>query len=250
MVTADQRVEPPWSALDPSIEQMVRMFWDAGFQPTDSGDGVTKRGGEMDQDGAVFHRPHVAMRVAPDALIAETDRAIAVLEAAGYVVDSLTGWHVEGVYSGGVGLVMVIGPDVACDEGDASASTARGPDRIVVVDLPQWKIDNLNLHFFERIDRRTVIEPHEIGIYLNSRDDAIHLMRTIAKTGAARLSLGLWHDCEDGGPVVEVTCETDYPNVCPSCGDEFDDSPDSRGRRFVEVSLVCDRAFRLMRADQ
>lgn len=31
--------EPPWEELDPGIEPVVRALWNAGYEPTDSGDG-------------------------------------------------------------------------------------------------------------------------------------------------------------------------------------------------------------------
>lgn len=80
--------EPPWDDLDPGIVELVRLMWDAGFTPTDSGDGVSKVGGSMDgDDGCVIPRPHVALSVDRLDLLVETDRAIAVLEASGRPID-------------------------------------------------------------------------------------------------------------------------------------------------------------------
>jgi len=104
---------PPWDDLDPGIVDLVRLLWDAGFTPTDSGDGVSKVGGSMDgDDGCVIPRPHVALSVDRLDLLVETDRAISVLEASGRPIDPLTAWHVEGTYAGGDdALIMVWGPE-------------------------------------------------------------------------------------------------------------------------------------------
>ena len=107
------RIEPPWDELDPGIADMVRLLWDAGFQTTDSGDGVSKIGGPMD-DGCIVPAPHVSIGVDRDGLFAETDRVIAVINASGRLVDPVGGWHVEGTYTGdGVTMIMVYGPTTA-----------------------------------------------------------------------------------------------------------------------------------------
>lgn len=102
------RREPPWADLDAGILSTVRLLWDAGFQPTDSGDGISKRDSGME---GVLSMPHVVLTVQVDELIAQTDAVAATLRAAGYNLNALTGWHVEGTYSGGVALVIAYGPE-------------------------------------------------------------------------------------------------------------------------------------------
>lgn len=104
------RDEPPWGDLDPGIVDTVRVLWGAGFITTDSGDGRTKLlAGE--NDGSILPVPHVACRCDPKHLLDETDRAVAVLRAAGYHLHPTEGWHVEGTYDGGSALVMAYGPE-------------------------------------------------------------------------------------------------------------------------------------------
>lgn len=106
------RTEPPWVELDPGIVETVRLLWDAGFQPTDSGDGMSKVGSGME---GVLPMPHVAIRVRrPIDLVGETTRAIEVLRNAGYDLDPIAGWRVEGSFDGEVAIVMVYGPEASC----------------------------------------------------------------------------------------------------------------------------------------
>lgn len=104
------RDEPPWSDLDPGIVDTVRVLWSAGFITTDSGDGRTKLL-EGENDGSILPVPHVACRVDPQHLLDETDRAVAVLRAAGYHLHPIEGWHVEGTYNDGSAMVMAYGPE-------------------------------------------------------------------------------------------------------------------------------------------
>jgi hypothetical protein len=46
--------EPPWGELDPGVVDDVRLLWAAGFDPTDSGDGVSKP-----PEARVLDEPHV-----------------------------------------------------------------------------------------------------------------------------------------------------------------------------------------------
>ena len=102
------RTEPPWDELDPGVLDVVRMFWGAGFAPTDSGDGVSKPTGGRWMN---LPFPHVFMVVETDRLIGETDRAISLLASAGYELDPLKGWSVEGVYDGRLSTIFARGPD-------------------------------------------------------------------------------------------------------------------------------------------
>jgi hypothetical protein len=128
-----ERSEPPWDELDPGIVGVVRMLFDAGFATTDSGDGVSKRGSGME---GVLPMPHVVVRVDdPSELVAVTDSVMAHLADAGFDMDPLFGWHVEGTYSGGVALVLASGPEPTIEDIDREmtlAGVADGPSRTEV----------------------------------------------------------------------------------------------------------------------
>jgi len=67
------------SSIDPGIRRLVALLRAHGFETTDSGDGVTKPADERALD-----IPHVFSVVADrHQLIAEADRLVAVLRAAG-----------------------------------------------------------------------------------------------------------------------------------------------------------------------
>lgn len=78
----------PYRHLDPGIRDLVRAIADRGFQPCDSGDGVSKP-----PAGRVFDFAHVFMRVDPGTLVGEADRLHALLPALG-----CAGWTVEATY--------------------------------------------------------------------------------------------------------------------------------------------------------
>lgn len=73
-----------YQILDPGIRDTVRRVHEAGFETTDSGDGVSKPAA-----GMVFPFPHVAAVSAPGTIIADADRLAAVLGP---------DWVVEAVY--------------------------------------------------------------------------------------------------------------------------------------------------------
>ncbi len=101
---------PPWAELDPGIVEVVRMFWEQEFRPTDSGDGVSKLKGGAEDYGPIIPRPHVVLRVEPEDLIAETRRCRSVLEEAGIPL-GVDDWTVEGSFDGAVAVIMVMGPE-------------------------------------------------------------------------------------------------------------------------------------------
>lgn len=80
---------PPWKHLDPGVVEIVRLLHSAGFETTDSGDGVSKP-----DVGRVFEFPHVFCRVDRDDLVDASDRALRILRDAG-----LAGWSVEASYN-------------------------------------------------------------------------------------------------------------------------------------------------------
>ena len=75
-----------YDQLDPGIRETVRLLQNAGFDTTDSGDGVTK----SHVDGCTMPFAHVAAVVTVEALISDAERMQAVLGS---------GWHVEASYS-------------------------------------------------------------------------------------------------------------------------------------------------------
>lgn len=62
------------AALDPGIREVVVRLRSFGFETTDSGDGLSKRG-----EGRVFNFPHVAITVKKQAMFKEAYRLQAVL---------------------------------------------------------------------------------------------------------------------------------------------------------------------------
>jgi hypothetical protein len=71
--------------LDPGIRDVVVQLRAAGFETTDSGDGVSKPKDDM----CVLDHPHVFAVTTPELIIHETDRLSAFLGPE---------WHVEGQY--------------------------------------------------------------------------------------------------------------------------------------------------------
>jgi hypothetical protein len=71
--------------LDAGIAEVVQLLAEGGFHTTDSGDGVSKPADER-----VFNVPHVAATVAPEVLIAESERMARLLGDQ---------WHVQATYS-------------------------------------------------------------------------------------------------------------------------------------------------------
>lgn len=73
-----------YAELDPGIRDTVRLLRQAGFQTTDSGDGVSKPA-----DARVFDVPHVAMTCAREDMFAQAESAAALLGPS---------WRVEASY--------------------------------------------------------------------------------------------------------------------------------------------------------
>lgn len=69
-------VEPiDYSELDPGIRDVVRVMREAGFDTTDSGDGVSKPKDDM----CVLEYPHVFAVTEPARMVPEADRLAALL---------------------------------------------------------------------------------------------------------------------------------------------------------------------------
>jgi hypothetical protein len=67
--------EIDYSELDPGIRDVVRVMREAGFDTTDSGDGVSKP-----KDGmCVLEYPHVFAMTEPARMVSEADRLVALL---------------------------------------------------------------------------------------------------------------------------------------------------------------------------
>lgn len=81
--------ECDYGELDPGIRDTVRLLRDAGFDTTDSGDGVSKPQDWYDS-GEAMPFPHVAAAAAPEVLLREAHRMQAVLG---------DGWTVEASFT-------------------------------------------------------------------------------------------------------------------------------------------------------
>lgn len=81
-----------YEQLDPGIRGIVRTLREAGFETTDSGDGVSKLGAGIVDDGVmeVLDMPHVAAKVSVDAMVGEAQRLQRLLGE---------DWTVEASYS-------------------------------------------------------------------------------------------------------------------------------------------------------
>lgn len=79
------RTEPPWDDLDPGIRDTVRALWDAGYEPTDSGDG--SKAGTME---CAIEVAHVFMRCDPADLV----------RRAGELLILVSDWPESGDYNG------------------------------------------------------------------------------------------------------------------------------------------------------
>lgn len=92
------------SILDEGIRETVLLLRREGFATTDSGDGSKAAW----MEGALGW-PHVAIRLAVDAdLVAEANRCVSVLEAAGYRIDPLDGRTVTASYCPSDGLRVLL----------------------------------------------------------------------------------------------------------------------------------------------
>jgi hypothetical protein len=94
--------------LDPGVRLTVAWLRDQGFETTDSGDGKTKLAeypsiSDAIQDG-LRDEPHVVIRVAPDELIAESDRLESLLMKVGVRLEEqppdsyVAGPHAQATY--------------------------------------------------------------------------------------------------------------------------------------------------------
>ncbi|MEQ1494454.1 MAG: hypothetical protein ABL912_01660 [Novosphingobium sp.] len=72
--------------LDPGIRDVVIALWAAGFKTTDSGDGVSRVGTEMDSENLVIPWPHVVCEVEPHMMVTEARRASEVMTELGYAM--------------------------------------------------------------------------------------------------------------------------------------------------------------------
>lgn len=91
------REEPPWDDLDPGIRVTVQALWDADFNPTYSGDGVSKIEDPLYEGCTVMDVAHVIMLCQPDRLVEEV-RRLAALTAEWRVTDPREE-HVQASYS-------------------------------------------------------------------------------------------------------------------------------------------------------
>lgn len=74
-------MDVPYEDLDPGIRAVVRLLADHGFRTTDSGDGVSKVGTEL--EGCMDPIPNVTIRASKHHLALETDAVVALLESQG-----------------------------------------------------------------------------------------------------------------------------------------------------------------------
>ena len=72
-----------YKTINPGIRETVRLLRDNGFNTCDSGDGSTR---EFECDPGY---PYVGIEVSPERLVAEADRLVGVLAAAGVVVEEM-----------------------------------------------------------------------------------------------------------------------------------------------------------------
>lgn len=101
----DERTEPPWPDLDDGIRETVRALWDAGFEPTDSGDG--SKAATMD---CAIEVAHVFMRCAPADLARRADELL-ILVSDWPSSGDYNGNRVDASYSPAdcVGVLMLFG---------------------------------------------------------------------------------------------------------------------------------------------
>lgn len=91
---------------DPGIRDLVARLRDAGYQTTDSGDGVSKP-----DVGRVLDIPHVFIRLGNDEDLGHRARCLmGKMESWGY--RAADGWHVEATYStaDGIAMLAALGP--------------------------------------------------------------------------------------------------------------------------------------------
>lgn len=84
--------------LDPGIRDLVELLHRHHFPTSDSGDGYSKIGGDMDgPDGCVLPFPHIAISVHADRLLSETARLRELILRGGSRADreAFRGWSIE-----------------------------------------------------------------------------------------------------------------------------------------------------------
>ncbi len=74
--------------VDPGIARVVAWLRAAGFDTTDSGDGVTKLAQGFTVEDGVLETPHVHMMVEPGRMVEESDRLAALVQALGIPLTS------------------------------------------------------------------------------------------------------------------------------------------------------------------
>jgi hypothetical protein len=100
--------EPLWDELDPGIVDDVRLLWAAGFDPTDSGDGVSKPPEERALD-----EPHVFVRFdSIEHAVADCMRMQKVLHRAGR-----TNARIELTWAPGESVFAIVSIDWKVPEG-------------------------------------------------------------------------------------------------------------------------------------
>jgi hypothetical protein len=101
----DNRHEPPWADLDEGIRETVVLLWNAGFEPTDSGDG-RRLGTKADMEEAL-DVPHVFMVCPGDDLIDEARRLWRLAVDAGVVKAHEDSPLVQATYSPDDGVAVL-----------------------------------------------------------------------------------------------------------------------------------------------
>ena len=89
------------TALDPGIRLPVFILRQAGFETTDSGDGVSKPAEER-----VIDQPHVAITVESHEIVDEANRLLRLVVSKAKEIGS--GWHIEASYSPQDGAAILL----------------------------------------------------------------------------------------------------------------------------------------------
>lgn len=94
-----------YEELDPGIRDVVKLFRDAGFNTTDSGDGVSKAPGPH-----VLPFKHVVAEVSSVSLVAEANRMLQLLKDTG-----MNDWQVEATYIPNEDLAFLMASELTED---------------------------------------------------------------------------------------------------------------------------------------
>lgn len=113
--------------LDPGIAATVSLLIAAGFNTTDSGDGVSKDTTRED----VLPFPHVVATVAPNDLLEEARRLRRILEFVGVSIGPQDGVHpaIEAAYDVGAGVATILLSGVDDAALRRAAAKVAGPPR-------------------------------------------------------------------------------------------------------------------------